>query len=190
MIKNILIKIFYPKGSRMILETNDYQTKITAQYLWWNKILAYNKKIPWPTHPTSLITGYNNIKLGIDVNPGYMPGCYIQGVGKIEIGNYTQIGPNVGIITANHDLQDTRKHIVKEVIIGSYCWIGMGAIILPGVTIGDNTIVGAGSVVTKSFPNGNCVIGGNPAKIIKHLERDFSIEHKVKYKYIGYEKLQ
>jgi len=190
MIKRILIKFLFPKGIRMIYETSDYQTKITVQYLWWNKILGYNKNIPWPTHPSSLITGPNNINLGIDVNPGYMPGCYIQAIGKINIGDFTQIGPNVGIITANHDLLDTRKHVVQEVKIGSYCWIGMGAIILPGVIIGDNTIIGAGSIVTKSFPNGNCIIGGNPAKVLKHLSEKSIRNHQVQHHYIGYEKLK
>jgi acetyltransferase-like isoleucine patch superfamily enzyme len=57
----------------------------------------------------------------------------------------------------------------KDVIIGKKCWIGMNAIILPGVQLGDNTIVGAGSVVTKPFPDGNILIAGNPAKIIKRL---------------------
>jgi acetyltransferase-like isoleucine patch superfamily enzyme len=57
----------------------------------------------------------------------------------------------------------------KDVVIGNKCWIGMNAMILPGVHLGDNTIVGAGSVVTKSFPEGNVVIAGNPAKLIKKL---------------------
>ena len=55
----------------------------------------------------------------------------------------------------------------KEVVIGENCWLGMNSVILPGVSLGDNTIVGAGSVVTKSFMDGNCVIGGNPARIIR-----------------------
>jgi len=49
--------------------------------------------------------------------------------------------------------------------IGEKCWIGMNSVILPGVTIGDNTVVGAGSVVIKSFPDGNCVIAGNRLKL-------------------------
>lgn len=57
----------------------------------------------------------------------------------------------------------------KDVNFGKYCWIGMNAIILPGVTLGNCTIVGAGSVVTKSFIQGNCVIAGNPAKLIRNL---------------------
>lgn len=54
-------------------------------------------------------------------------------------------------------------------MIGDKCWIGMNSVILPGVVLGDNTIVGAGSVVTKSFENGHCVVAGNPAKLIKRL---------------------
>jgi acetyltransferase-like isoleucine patch superfamily enzyme len=57
----------------------------------------------------------------------------------------------------------------KDVIIGKKCWIGMNSVILPGVCLGDHTIVGAGSVVTKSFPDGNCIIAGNPARIIRVL---------------------
>ncbi len=60
---------------------------------------------------------------------------------------------------------DTRKHQVGEVRIGKYSWIG----ILPNVVLGDFTVVGAGSVVTKSFQDGYCVIAGNPARIIKKL---------------------
>jgi acetyltransferase-like isoleucine patch superfamily enzyme len=51
-------------------------------------------------------------------------------------------------------------------------WVAMGAIILPGVKLGDFTTVGAGAIVTKSFPEGYCVIAGNPAKIIKHLDKE------------------
>ena len=59
----------------------------------------------------------------------------------------------------------------------------MGAIILPGVTLGDFTIVAAGAVVTKSFPDGHVVLGGNPAKVIKHLEPEKCIENRSKYEY-------
>ena len=115
-----------------------------------------------------------------------MPGCYIQGIGQIVIGDYTQIAPNVGIISANHDLYDNRKHIEAKVAIGKYCWIGMGAVILPGVVLGDYTIVGANAVVTKSFSDGYCVIGGSPAKLIKRLERERCVLHKSDFEYHGF----
>ena len=57
----------------------------------------------------------------------------------------------------------------KTVYIEEKCWIGMNSVLLPEVRLGEKTIVGAGSVVTKSFPMGNCIIAGNPAKIIRCL---------------------
>jgi acetyltransferase-like isoleucine patch superfamily enzyme len=79
------------------------------------------------------------------------------------------MGMGSKIISANHDIYDFSKHIKKSVKIGNNVWIGANVVILPGVEIGDNTIIGAGSIVTKSFKEGNCVIGGNPAKIIRYL---------------------
>ena len=82
----------------------------------------------------------------------------------------TKIAPNCGIITTNHDFYDLEKTAKGEdVIIGERCWLGMGSIILTGVLLGKHTIVGAGSIVTKSFPEGNCIIAGNPAKFIRKL---------------------
>ncbi len=76
----------------------------------------------------------------------------------------------MGIITQNHDPQNPNKHLpAKEVVIGDNCWIGMNAVILPGVHLGDHITVGAGAVVTHSF-EGNCVIAGNPARIIKKFD--------------------
>ena len=145
-----------------------------------------NKHAYWPVHPTSKVTNPANIYAGIDTCPGYMGGCYIQGMGKIYIGDYTQIANNVTIISANHDLHDTRKHIIDEVSIGKYCWIGSTVLVLPGVKLGDFTIVGAGSVVTKSFEDGYCVIAGNPAKVIKQLEKDKCTPFQNKVPYNGY----
>lgn len=92
-----------------------------------------------------------------DINNFQGFGNYYQNfTAKIIIGKGTYIAPNVGIITANHDPMDLDKHLPgKDVIIGENCWIGMNAVILPGVVLGPRTIVGAGSVVTHSFPEGN-----------------------------------
>ena len=78
------------------------------------------------------------------------------------------------------------KHETKEVCIDDYCWIGMNVVILPGVHLGPRTIVGAGSVVTKSFPNGYCVIGGNPAKLIKELDKEKFVPTKYEEEYYGF----
>jgi acetyltransferase-like isoleucine patch superfamily enzyme len=97
-------------------------------------------------------------------------GCYIQGANGLEIGAGTIIAPGVKIITANHSFADFQQWVVAEPIrIGRNCWIGVNAVILPGVQLGDRVIVGAGSVVTKSIPS-NCVIAGVPARTLRSLE--------------------
>jgi acetyltransferase-like isoleucine patch superfamily enzyme len=186
LIKKIIKIIFFNRLNTIIIETRATQTPVKFKIWFFQKILGFNKDVYWPVHFTSIVTGYKNIYAGIDTCPGYMPGCYIQGIGKIHIGDYTQISANVGIITANHNLYDTRKHEVKSVTIGKYCWLGMNTMILPGVCLGNNTIVGAGSVVTKSFEEGNCVIAGNPAKLIKVLDKSLIQEYKNEFEYNGY----
>jgi acetyltransferase-like isoleucine patch superfamily enzyme len=188
---NIFSKIFYRiidliPYFNFIKHTRNTQTPISFS-TWFNqKILGKNRSAYWPVSSKSIVTNPKNIYAGIETSPGLMPGCYIQGLGKIYIGDYTQIAANVGIISANHELYDNRHHIYEEVRIGKYCWIGMGAISLPGVIIGDNTIVAAGSVVTKSFPEGYCVIGGNPARVLKTLDKDLCVKHRSHYEYYGY----
>jgi acetyltransferase-like isoleucine patch superfamily enzyme len=167
-------------------ETISTQTPITFDAFYIQKVLGNNKDVYWPVHVTSSVFNYKNIYCGIETCPGYSPGNYIQAMGKIYVGDYTQIAPNVGIITGNHRLTDNREHDIKDVKIGKYCWLGMGAIILPGVELGDYTVVAAGSVVTKSFKEGFQVIGGNPAKRIKFIVKEESIMHESVYKYNGY----
>ena len=172
--------------TRCIYETRNTQTPINFRYFFFQKILGFNRTAYWQVHFTSIVTYPKNIEAGIETSPGMMPGCYIQGMGKIIIGDYSQIAANVGIISSNHDIYDTTKHLEGTVRIGKYCWVGMNSVILPNVELGDFTIVGAGSVVTKSFADGYCVIGGNPAKIIKLLDKEKCIGYESPYKYNGY----
>jgi len=106
-----------------------------------------------------------------DLNNFQSPGTYFQNFkGKIILGRGCYIAPNVGIITVNHDIENLREHAeAEDVELGDNCWIGMNSIVLPGVILGARTIVAAGSVVTKSFPQGAVVLGGVPAVIIKSL---------------------
>lgn len=111
-----------------------------------------------------------NIFLGEDCFINF--NCTILDEAKVTIGDNAFLGPDVSIYTACHPLEPDRRNRFIEwaepVTIGNNVWIGGDATILPGVTIGDNVVIGAGSVVTKSFPS-NVVIGGNPAKIIKEI---------------------
>ena len=88
--------------------------------------------------------------------------------GGITIDDGVMIGPNVRIVTDNHDLQNRMVLRCKPVHIGRSAWIGVGAIILPGVTIGENAVVAAGAVVTKDVAP-NTIVGGSPAKFIKNI---------------------
>ena len=96
--------------------------------------------------------------------------------GEIYIGDYTMIGPNVTIATAGHPvLPELRQEAYQfniPVHIGKNVWIGAGVIILPGVTVGDNTVIGAGSVVTKDIPS-DVVAVGNPCRVLRSIgEKD------------------
>ena len=88
--------------------------------------------------------------------------------GGITIDDGVMIGPNVRIVTDNHDFDNRMVLRCKPVHIKSRAWIGVGAIILPGVTIGENAVVAAGAVVTKDVAP-NTIVGGNPAKFIKKI---------------------
>ena len=98
-------------------------------------------------------------------------GCSFQDQGGIYIGDGTIIERNVIFTTLNHDLNPKSRGDMwpKPIHIGKNVWIGAGAIILPGVNIGDNSVIAAGSVVTKNVPE-NSVYGGNPAKLIKNID--------------------
>jgi maltose O-acetyltransferase len=106
-----------------------------------------------------------NISLGTGVFLNY--NCVILDVVAVTIGDKTQIGPGVQILTADHPRgvaeRESGLEFGRPIRIGRNVWIGGGAIILPGVTVGDDAIIGAGSVVTRDVPSGITVVG-NPAR--------------------------
>ena len=139
----------------------------------FRKILRQNSAVNWAVHHTSTVHCPEKIIKGKNVYPGDSPGVYINAFNGVTVGDYSNIGPNVGIISSNHDLVNNDAHVAGDpIVIGRFCWLGMGAVILPGVRLGDFTIVGAGAIVSKSFEEGYCAIGGNPAKIIKYLNKE------------------
>lgn len=115
--------------------------------------------------PIHIDYGYN-ISLGDGVFLNF--GCVILDVTSVSIGAKTQIGPGVQILAADHPRDAAQRRAGLEfgrpVRIGTNVWIGAAALILPGVTIGDDAIVGAGAVVTKDVAAGTTVVG-NPARV-------------------------
>lgn len=99
-------------------------------------------------------------------------GCIMLDVGKITIGSNVLFGPNVSIYTAGHPIHPVSRNSGYEygipVKIGDNVWIGGSCVILPGVTIGDNAVIGAGSIVTKDIPANVCA-AGNPCRVIREI---------------------
>ena len=134
--------------------------------LFVQRVLRVNANVPWMVHFTSCVWGTISIGRNVWKSFAISPGCYVQGGNGVTIGDDTIFGPGVKIISANHDPYDFSEWVKAEPItIGKRCWLGVGAVILPGVQLGDDVIVGAGAVVTKSFPSSS-VIAGVPAKVI------------------------
>ncbi len=135
----------------------------------FQKVFRINAEADCPVNFTSRIMSFKRMTLGKNSRRCFFTagGCYIQGMNGIKIGDNFFFASGVKIISANHQTGNLDEHVFAEPIrIGSDCWLGANAVILPGVQLGDRVIVGAGSVVTKSFPDG-AVIAGVPARILK-----------------------
>lgn len=136
------------------------------------KVIGYNRHVPYPVSHRNAVGDPGLILFDPeDLHIFQNFGCYFQAYhAPIRIGKGTWIASNVGIITENHNPSCVAEHLpAQPVTIGENCWIGMNAVLLPGVTLGDGTVVGAGSVVTHSFPQGHCVVAGNPARVLREI---------------------
>ena len=120
-----------------------------------------------------------NITIGNDVYINF--GCVILDCGQIQIGAGTLIGPNVGIFSGNHTTDAEERAagglVPKPVTIGKGVWICGNVSIVPGVCIGDGTIVGAGSVVTHDIPAG-VVAAGNPCRVLRKITEKDKVGYK------------
>jgi acetyltransferase-like isoleucine patch superfamily enzyme len=112
---------------------------------------------------------------GVDINIGrnvfINQNCTFYDLGGLDIADDVMIGPNVSIITSGHPIEPSRRRegvIAKPIVIERNVWIAAGATIIGGVTVGENSVIAAGSVVTKDVPP-NTLVGGNPARVIRSI---------------------
>lgn len=109
-----------------------------------------------------------NIRVGKNVFINHA--CTFMDRGGIVLGDGVFIGPKVCLITENHGIEPSQRRTItsKPIVLCDHVWVGAGAVILPDVTVGENSVVGAGAVVTKDVP-ANMVVAGNPAKVIRKI---------------------
>lgn len=117
--------------------------------------------------PPLTVVGASRISIGRNVF--IMDGILLMGSGGITIEDNVQLAANVQILSNNHDLRDREVITLAPVRICRGAWIGAGATILPGVTIGENAVVGAASVVTRDVAP-NTIVAGNPAKLLRSFD--------------------
>lgn len=134
------------------------------------EILGRHNNLPYIIPPIYSNWGLKNVHIGRDVVFNF--GTCIVDDGPVYVGDDSLIGPGCHIVTSIHPvsprLRRKKLQYNKPVRLGNNVWLGAGAIILPGVTIGDNSIVGAGSVVTHDVPSDTIVVG-NPAKVLRKI---------------------
>src|ERR1700756_4350158 len=122
--------------------------------------------------PPFYTAGGNEIRVGRNVFVNQ--NCTFYDLGGLDIADDVMVGPNVSILTASHPVEPSQRRsttIGKPVVIEKNVWIAAGATIIGGVTVGENSVVAAGSVVTKDVPP-NTLVGGNPARIIRSIGDD------------------
>ncbi len=114
-------------------------------------------------------TGGAGMKIGRNVFVNQ--NCTFYDLGGLEIGDDVMIGPNVSLITSGHPVEPSRRRdfvVAKPIVIERNVWIGAGATIIGGVTVGENSVVAAAAVVTRDVPP-NTLVGGNPATVIRSI---------------------
>jgi acetyltransferase-like isoleucine patch superfamily enzyme len=126
-------------------------------------------------------TVFNREKLRLGTNSAWSQGCIFNCDGGLSIGNNVLIGPHVCIHTTNHNYSNPKIPICRQgntpepVIIHDDVWIGANAVVLPGVTVGKGSVIGAGSIVTKSIPPYSVAVG-NPARVVKRRGENMNLE--------------
>jgi len=137
----------------------------------FQRVFRVNGRVPWPVHFTSRVSSASRIGLPASGKPSFAlsGGCYIQALNGIEFGEGSGFGAGVKMISANHDVDDLQRwKSAPPIRVGRGCWIGANAVLLPGVSLAEGSVVLPGSVVNRSVPEG-AEVGGVPARIIRIL---------------------
>jgi acetyltransferase-like isoleucine patch superfamily enzyme len=122
--------------------------------------------------PPFYTTGGENIRVGRNVFINQ--NCTLYDLGGIDIGDEVMIGPNVSLITSGHPIAPSQRRAgvtASPIVLERNVWLGAGVTIIGGVTVGENSVVAAGSVVTRDVPP-NTLVGGNPARVIRSIAED------------------
>ena len=184
-------KVYYPSGDEIMTEQLSYLDKLydfnmtrpteldkrekMLKEMFWE--IGENCYIEPPFHAN---WGGHHVHFGNNVYANF--NLTMVDDTHIYVGDCTMFAPNVTVATAGHpicpELREKAYQFNMPVHIGRNCWIGAGALIMPGVTIGDNSVIGAGIVVTKDIPS-NVVAVGNPCKVMREItDRDKEYYYK------------
>ena len=154
------VYFFYPKAKGINFVNLLY-------FFVFQKIFRINGSVPWPVHRTSRVLYYKRIQVGNNAAPGRNGSCYIQARNGIKIGHNLRMGPSCGLISSNHNMDDyDRWNASNPIEIGDNVWLGMSVIVMPGVKIGSNVVIGANSLVTNDIPD-NSIAFGIPCKVVR-----------------------
>ena len=158
------------RAKQLCQQLNDICDGSQAERSQLFKQLLNTDKEVWIESPFRCDYGYN-ITVGDNFYANF--GCVILDCNRVKIGDNVKFGPNVQIYAATHPIKPKERLSGKEmaypITIGDNVWIGGNCLVLPGVTIGNNTVIGAGSVVTKNIPD-NVVAVGNPCRVIREIK--------------------
>lgn len=160
------IRVIITQTKRLTQEMNTTVCDAAAARRYFSAVTGQAVGEDFNLNPPFYTDFGRNIRVGRRVFINF--GCTFMDRGGITIGDDAFIAPHVQLITENHGLApDRRRYLTsRPIVIGNRVWIGAGAIVLPGVCIGDGAVIGAGSVVTKNVEAGT-VVAGNPARPIK-----------------------
>lgn len=173
-------------GQRFFIDTKRTQVSIGFRMWFGQKILRRNADAYWAVHPSTRVRGGRFTVMGPETSPGWSVGCEIDGRGGLYVGDYTQVAPNVRLLSVAEGINDPGVPTDFSIWIGGYCLIAMSATVHAGVRLGDFTIVGANAIVTESVTEGFCVLAGNPARIVKRLDPAACERWQRANAYVGY----